>query len=84
MKLTFSLITALLVAAPVFAADEKPSPEVIAKIEAILADMECQMDSDDIEVEDGGYELDDVICKGGHQFDIEMDSDLNVIEKRAE
>ena len=38
----------------------------------------------DIEVEDDGYELDDVICKGGNQFDIELDKDLNEVERRAE
>ena len=29
---------------------------------ARLGEMSCQMDPDDIEMEDGGYELDDVIC----------------------
>jgi hypothetical protein len=42
------------------------------------------MDPDDIEVEDGGYELDDVICKGGLQFDIVLDKDLNEVSRRAE
>ena len=55
------------------------------KIEAYLASIECQMDPADIEAEDdGGYELDDVICKGGNQFDIELDADLNEVERRAE
>ena len=56
----------------------------IDKIEAKLADMECQMDPDDIEVEEDGYDLDDVICKGGDQFDIKLDKDLNEISRRAE
>ena len=50
----------------------------------VLAEMECQMDPDDIEMDDGGYELDDVICKGGNQFDIELDAELNEIGRRAE
>ncbi|MEO0386981.1 MAG: PepSY domain-containing protein [Pseudomonadota bacterium] len=58
--------------------------ETIEKIEAMLAGMECQMDPDDIEVEDDGYELDDVICKGGNQFDIALDKDLNEVGRRAE
>ncbi len=79
------LATALMsLAAPAFADDDAPSPEVIAAIEAKLVVMECQMDSDDIEVEDDGYELDDVICKGGNQFDIELDKDLNETGRRAE
>ncbi|MEO9514118.1 MAG: hypothetical protein ABJH45_22030 [Paracoccaceae bacterium] len=42
------------------------------------------MDSDDIEVEEDGYDLDDVICKGGDQFDIKLDKDLNEVSRRAE
>ena len=36
---------------------------------------------DDIEVEDDGYDLDDVICKGGNQFDIKLDKDLNEVSR---
>ena len=83
MKTFITTVAALVVAAPAFA-DDAPSQEVIDKIVAKLADMECQMDPKDIEVEDEGYELDDVICKGGNQFDIELDKDLNEIGRRAE
>ena len=66
-------------------ADGHVDAEVVEKIEAMLAEMECQMDPSDIEVEDdGGYELDDVICKGGDQFDITLDADLNETGRRAE
>ncbi|MEO0360200.1 MAG: PepSY domain-containing protein [Pseudomonadota bacterium] len=78
------VIAALLVAGPALAESHAPSDEVVARIEAMLADMECQMDPDDIEVEDDGYELDDVICKGGKQFDITLDEDLNETGRRAE
>ena len=74
---------AALVATPAFAEDEI-SAETVEKIEAYLASIDCQMDPDDIEVEDDGYELDDVICKGGNQFDIELDKDLNEVGRRAE
>ena len=83
MKLTISLITAMLLAAPAMAGSHVDA-DTVAKIEAMLAEMECQMDPDDIEVEDDGYELDDVICKGGNQFDIELDKDLNETGRRAE
>ncbi|MGB0661559.1 MAG: PepSY domain-containing protein [Mangrovicoccus sp.] len=75
---------ALLVATSAFADGHAVSPETVAKIEAMLAEMKCQMDPDDIEVEDGGYELDDVICEGGKQFDIELDKDLKEVGRRAE
>lgn len=74
--LAFSAVPAL--------ADDEVSAETVAKIEALLADMNCQMDPDDIEKEDAGYELDDVICEGGEQFDIELNEALEVVEKRAE
>ena len=83
MKTLITAVAALALSAPAFASDT-PSQEVIDKIVAKLADMECQMDPKDIEIEDDGYELDDVICKGGNQFDIELDKDLNETGRRAE
>ncbi|MEM9371854.1 MAG: PepSY domain-containing protein, partial [Pseudomonadota bacterium] len=42
-------------------------------------------DDDDIEKEDdGGFELDDVICADGTQYDIDLSADFEVVEKRAE
>ena len=83
MKTRITIAAAVLAVAPAFA-DDGPSQEVIDRIVAKLTEMECQMDPKDIEVEDVGYELDDVICKGGNQFDIELDKDLNEIGRRAE
>ena len=74
---------AALLGTPAFA-EGHVDAETVEKIEAYLASIECQMDPDDIEVEDDGYELDDVICKGGNQFDIELDKDLNEVGRRAE
>lgn len=56
------------------------------QIEAImdlLADMRCEMDPDDIEVDGDEIELDDVFCGGG-QFDFELNKDLHVTGARAE
>lgn len=83
MKQSFAALAVVLFCAPAFA-DSHLDAVTIDKIEALLASMECQMDSDDIEVEDDGYELDDVICKGGDQFDITLDKDLNETGRRAE
>ena len=82
MKRLIAIALAGLVASPALA--DEIDPETVAKIEAYLASIECQMDTDDIEVEDDGYELDDGICKGGGQFDIELDKDLNEVGRRAE
>ncbi|MEM8840093.1 MAG: PepSY domain-containing protein [Pseudomonadota bacterium] len=83
MKRSFYFLIAALLAVPTYAAEEIDA-ETVEKIEAYLASVECQMDPDDIEVEDDGFELDDVICKGGNQFDIELDKDLNEVGRRAE
>ncbi|AEI95672.1 PepSY domain-containing protein [Roseobacter litoralis] len=83
MKKLFALTAAVLISAPAFAS-EGLDAATVEKIEAMLAAMECQMDPADIEVEDDGYELDDVICKGGDQFDITLDKDLNETGRRAE
>ena len=69
-----------LLAAPAFA---EATPEQIAAIDAKLAEMQCEVDPDNIEMEDGGFDLDDVICADG-QYDIAMDADLNVTEQRKE
>jgi len=83
MKQILACTAAVLLAGPAFAAAHIDA-ETVEKIEAYLASIECQMDPDDIEVQDDGYELDDVICKGGNQFDIELDKDLNEVGRRAE
>jgi hypothetical protein len=74
---------AVLLAPPASAAGHLDAATV-EKIEAMLAAMECQMDPADIEVEENGYDLDDVMCKGGNQFDIKLDKDLNEVSRRAE
>lgn len=83
MKTLVLFASVSLFAVPAFA-DAHLDADTIAKIEAYLASVECQMDSDDIEVEDDGYDLDDVICKGGNQFDIKLDLDLKEVSRRAE
>ncbi len=71
-------------ALPAYASDD-PTEEEIATINAMLAGMNCEMDDDDIEKEDdGGFELDDVICADGSQYDIDLNKEFQILEKRAE
>lgn len=72
---------ALGAALPATAADL--TDEEVARIMAALAEIQCEMDEDEIEKEDDGYELDDVFCADG-QFDMRLDADFNVIDKKAE
>jgi len=54
-----------------------------AKIMALLAEMQCEMDGDDIERQEDGFELDDVFCADG-QYDIDLNTDFEVTNKKAE
>ncbi|MEM7238340.1 MAG: PepSY domain-containing protein [Pseudomonadota bacterium] len=65
-------------------ADQEPTQAEIDKINAMLTEMQCEMDDDDIEKEDDGFELDDVICADGTQYDIDLNAAFEVVEKRAE
>ncbi|MGF1658091.1 MAG: PepSY domain-containing protein [Rubrimonas sp.] len=78
-----ALVAGALMACALPAAAQEITEEETARIMALLAEMQCEMDADDIEREDGGFELDDVFCADG-QYDIELDSDFAVVEKRKE
>lgn len=68
---------------PAFA-DDKPTAEQITQIDAALAAMTCEVDSDNIELEsDGSFDLDDVICADG-QYDIKLNADFTEKERRKE
>jgi hypothetical protein len=62
---------------------EEISAEAQARIDALLAEMQCQLNGE-IEVEDDGFELDDVFCADGKQYDVELNADFEVVEKREE
>lgn len=58
--------------------------ETVTQIMDKLAGMNCQMAASDIEPEDdGGFDLDDVMCEDG-QYDIVLDADLNEVSRRKE
>jgi predicted outer membrane protein len=85
MRLFTTTLAALVAFTPAaFAQGSEVTSTTVAKIEEALAEMNCQMDPADIEPSEVGYELDDVICEGGKQFDIELDKDFNETGRRAE
>ena len=64
--------------------DEKATAEQIAKIDEALAAVSCEVDPDNIEVEDdGSFDLDDVICADG-QYDVKLNADFTEKERRKE
>ncbi|MEM7188983.1 MAG: PepSY domain-containing protein [Pseudomonadota bacterium] len=82
MKFAIAAIAALGLSAGAAMADDLSDDEA-AKILAALAEAQCEMDTDDVEKEDDGYELDDVFCADG-QFDMKMDLEFNITEKNAD
>ncbi|MBJ2152144.1 MULTISPECIES: hypothetical protein [Rhodobacterales] len=72
-------------AMPALADDhDKATPEQIAKIDEALAAVSCEVDPDNIEVEeDGSFDLDDVICADG-QYDVKLNADFTEKERRKE
>ncbi|MBY6005157.1 PepSY domain-containing protein [Salipiger bermudensis] len=80
-----ALALGLCLAAPALADDHAVPEEAKEQIAAKLADLRCEVDPDDIEMTDeGGYDLDDVICEGTGQFDIVLDAEFNEVSRRAE
>ena len=64
-------------------ADDKATPEQLTQIDAALAAMNCEVDHDNVEVEAGVFDLDDVICADG-QYDVKLDSAYTVVDRRKE
>ncbi len=82
--LRMSLVAAFFVASFAAHAQDSAVPaDVQEKILTLLGEMQCEMDPRNIEADDGGYELDDVFCADG-QYDIDLDADLKVTNKRKE
>lgn len=64
-------------------ADDKATPEQLTKIDEVLKGMSCEVDHDNVEVENGVFDLDDVICADG-QYDIKLDASYAVTDRRKE
>lgn len=76
--------TAMTLFATAALAETEATAEQIAAIDEALAAMTCEVDSDNIDVEDdGSFDLDDVICEDG-QYDIKLNADYTEAERRKE
>ncbi len=80
----YVLAAALALIAVPASAETAATADQITQINTLLASMTCEIDPDNIEVEDaGGFDLDDVICADG-QYDIKLDAAFAVLEQRKE
>lgn len=77
-----TLMAALALAVPLPALAQATA-EQQARIDAVLAEMKCEVDPENVEVEDGMFDLDDVMCADG-QYDIKLDANFAVTERRKE
>lgn len=78
-----SVAAAVLLAMPLRASAQELPAETVAQIVQALADMQCQMDTADIDADADGYDLDDVFCADG-QYDMRLDATFAVLEKTKE
>ena len=77
------ILATLALAAGAAAALAQASDEEQQRIDAALAAMQCEVDPRNVEVEPGGFVLDDVICADG-QYDMVLDKAFEVRERRKE
>jgi len=78
------IVAAALAFAPVAGlADEGPTDEQMTRIDEVLKAKSCEVDPANVEVEDGVFDLDDVMCASG-QYDMKLDADYAVTEERKE
>jgi hypothetical protein len=57
--------------------------EQVEGVQKAIKAMDCTVEDTAIEIENGGYEADDVICKDG-RYDVYLDKDFKVVNKVKE
>lgn len=78
-----TVIFAVLLGAPLCLRAEEIPVDKQKAIADMLATMKCEVDPANIEANGKGYELDDVFCSDG-QYDMDLNADLTVADKRKE
>lgn len=76
-------LAAAFLAAPLSAAladDRDPTPEELARIEAVLQ-AEGFVSYDDIEWDNGMWEIDDARTTDGKEYDVKLDQTFNLVER---
>ena len=83
MKTIIIAAAALALVPFVAIAQEGPTDAQMAKIDEVLKAKTCEVDPANVEVEDDGFDIDDVMCASG-QYDIKLDASFAVTEERKE
>ncbi len=77
--LAFAAVLALAPAAAIADDDRAPTPEERAQIEQVLR-AEGYTRWDEIELDDGVWEVDDAIGADGREYDLELDRNFRIIK----
>lgn len=62
---------------------DEVSEEQMTKIDEVLKARSCEVDPANVEVEDGMFDLDDVMCADG-QYDLMLDSNYVITKEKKE
>ncbi len=82
--LATALALGFVMATSAYAADEALTEEQVKGVEKAIKAMGCTVEDGNIEIENKGYEAEDVICENDAQFDVYLDKDFNVTKKIEE
>ncbi len=82
--LATALALGFVMATSAYAADEALTEEQVNGVEKAIKAMGCTVKDGNIEIENKGYEAEDVICENDAQFDVYLDKDFNVTKKIEE
>jgi hypothetical protein len=77
IALTFALATVA------YADDDDLTEQQVEGVQNAIKAMGCTVEDDEIELENGGYEADDVKCDDG-EYDVYLDKDFKVTKKVKE
>ena len=82
-----SIALVFAMATSAYAAKQGLTQEQVQGVQTAIKAMGCTVADSDIEIENGGYEADDVICGDGDamkKYDVYLDKDFNVTKKVEE
>lgn len=81
-----ALALTFVMSASAYAADEALTEQQVEGVQEAIRGMAdgCTVEDTNIEIENGGYEADDVICKDDGRYDVYLDKDFKVTKKVKE
>ncbi len=82
----FALALALtfVAGASAYAMDEALTEAQVEGVQGAIKAMGCTVEDNEIDMENGGYEADDVVCKDDGKYDVYLDKDFKVTKKVKE